>query len=111
MTILATWGDFEEEVLKAENPVVALFHASWCSFCRAYLPDFRGSKANGVKLVEVDISSESSPFWDAYGIEITPTLILFHEGKVAGRADGRSLRGLEKGDLERLLQLARENKR
>ncbi len=101
--------DFDRDVLNSGVPALALFYAQWCPYCRDYLPTFRGAEAEGVKLVEVDISDESDPLWDVYGIEVVPTLILFHRGSVIGRADGRYLRGLQEADLARMLEVAREN--
>ncbi len=102
--------DFEAEVLRAEEPVLALFHARWCPFCTDFLPLFRAAQDADVRLAEVDISDESDPLWDAYGIEIVPTLLLFHAGEVAARADGMYLRGLSREDLERMVRLAREKR-
>ncbi len=110
MIATAAEPEFEREVLSSEKPALALFYAQWCPFCRAYLPVFRGAESDGVKLVEVDISDESDPLWDVYGIEVVPTLILFHGGGVIGRADGRYLRGLEEADLERMIQIAMEKR-
>lgn len=102
--------NFEAEVLQVEGPVLALFLATWCPFCTDFLPLFRAAHDGGVRLAEVDISDESSPLWGAYAIEIVPTLILFHEGGVVGRADGVHMRGLGPEDLERMLELAREKR-
>ncbi len=60
-------------------------------------------------LVEVDISDEANPLWDTYSIEVVPTLILFRNGLMLDRADGRFMEGLHEGDLERLLETARKN--
>jgi thioredoxin-like negative regulator of GroEL len=108
MMAVTAWEDFQEEVLSSDEPVLALFHASWCPFCRAFLPLFRDAKADGVRMVEVDVSDDESPFWEAFGVEVVPTLILFHQGRVVTRADGRFVRGLSEEDLDRLLRMARE---
>lgn len=110
MGATATRADFEAEVLRAEEPVLALFHARWCPFCRTFLSHFRSSPRGEVRRAEVDISDTSDPLWDAYGIEVVPTLLLFHRGEVVGRADGRHLRGLGPGDLQRMIRLARQKR-
>ncbi|MCJ2520139.1 MAG: thioredoxin family protein [Candidatus Thermoplasmatota archaeon] len=111
MIASATEDSFKADVLNSQHPVLALFHARWCGFCQAFLPIFRRVKGDDVELVEVDISDEASPLWDTYGLEVVPTLILFRNGTVVDRADGRFMRGLREADLERLLEAARENER
>ncbi len=96
--------DFKDDVLESEVPVVALFHARWCGFCSSFLPTFRGVRADGFRLVEVDISDYDSPLWDTYGIEIVPTLIAFDQGVVIDRVDGRFMSGLSEDDLERIVE-------
>lgn len=108
MMVLSAWDDFEREVLRFPQPVIALFHATWCPFCQAFLPTFRRFDPDGVRTVEVDVSDDDSPFWDAFGIEVVPTLILFHKGKVVARADGRFVRGLREDDLKSLIRRATE---
>ncbi len=102
--------DFERDVLSSEEPVIALFHAQWCGFCRAFMPIFRRAEALRVRLVEVDISDYDSPLWDSYGIEVVPTLILFEGGQVVARADGRYMQGLDDTDMAQVLQAATENR-
>lgn len=102
MPTLAT-ADFEREVLQAEGPVLALFQATWCGYCRWFLPRFRDATSERVRLVEVDLSDDDDPLWDAYAIQVIPTLLLFYQGQVVDRADGEYLRGLEAGELQRLL--------
>lgn len=98
--------DFKRDVLSSEEPVMALFHAQWCGFCRAFMPTFRRADADGVKFVEVDISDYDNPLWDSYAIEVVPTLILFDGGRVVSRADGRYMRGLDDADMAGMLQAA-----
>ncbi len=90
--------------------MVALFTAQWCGFCLRFLPTFRRAQAEGVRFVEVDISDYDDPLWDVYRIEVVPTLIVFHQGKVAARADGRYMRGLDDADMERMLQASAEKR-
>lgn len=100
-------ASFRREVLEAHGPVLALFYAAWCPFCRAYLPVYRQAEAPGVRRVEVDLSDEGNPLWEAYDVRVVPTLILYEGGEVVDRVDGRPLRGLREEDIDRVLGLAR----
>lgn len=93
-----------EDRIQAEDPVVVLFYADWCGFCRAFVPTFREEVGNAdVDAVAANISSESDPRWSTYEVDTVPTLIAFRNGETVARADGRAGRGLEAGDLEALL--------
>lgn len=97
---------FRQAVAESEEPVLALFVATWCGFCRAYQPRFREAETPGVRRVEVDLSDDLNPLWEEYDIQVVPTLILFRDGEVADRADGRLGRGLQGAALDRLLDQA-----
>lgn len=98
--------DFQEEILDSEEPVLVLFHAPWCPYCRSYLPVFRDAQDKGMRLAEVDIGDYDNPLWETYGIEVIPTMLLFQGGRVVARADGRYHIGLDRADLERMLKAA-----
>lgn len=83
----STW---ENEVLKADTPVLVDFWAPWCAPCRMIAPavdavaeKYQG-KAKVVKL-NVDENPETSAKYDVRGI---PTLILFNNGEVVDRQVG-----------------------
>jgi thioredoxin 1 len=82
--------NFEDEVLRSEQPYVLEFGAAWCSPCRALEPilaelasDLRGQ----VRVGKLDI--DNSPATAArFGVRGAPTIIVFRDGKECGRKLG-----------------------
>jgi len=83
-------GNFENDVLKSDRPVLVDFWAVWCQPCRALAPTIEAvaekyaSNAHVVKLNVDDNPSVSQ----RYGIKGIPTLILFKNGKEEERVVG-----------------------
>ena len=66
---------FEEQILKADQPVLVDFWAPWCTYCRRIAPTFD-------KIAEQQ--EDKLVFAEKYGIDTIPTLLLFKNGEVAG---------------------------
>jgi thioredoxin 1 len=81
---------FDAEVLKATEPVLVDFHATWCGPCKAMAPaldQVATELAGKVKVVKVDVD-ENPKVTGEYGIRAMPTLLLFKGGKVAAQHTG-----------------------
>lgn len=84
-TILHVTDDsFEDNVLKAELPVLVDYWAEWCGPCKMIAPildeisaDYAGKMA--IAKLNIDENPDTPP---KYGIRGIPTLMLFKNGNV-----------------------------
>ena len=95
-------SSFSDGRLSRGGTWAVAFLADWCPFCRRFAPGFAGLAADGARLAIADVSSDESPLWERFSIEVIPTVLLFREGSVVARFDGRPAEGLGPADLRRL---------
>jgi thioredoxin 1 len=83
-------ANFEQQVLRSELPYLLEFSATWCSPCRALEPILEavaGELQGQLRVGKVDI--DNAPAVAArYGVRGAPTVIVFRDGKEAGRKLG-----------------------
>jgi len=98
MALAVTDDNFENEVLKADGPVMVDFWAEWCGPCKALTPiidELSTEMGDAVKIVKVNI--EDAPQTPSkYGIRGVPTLMIFKGGEVVDTRVG----GLPKDQLK-----------
>ena len=90
MEITLTKGNFEDEVLKSEIPVLVDFWASWCGPCKMLAPtvaQIAEEYSGKIKVGKVNVDEEESLSRE-YGIVSIPTVILFKNGKPEKTAIG-----------------------
>ena len=83
MEITLTKGNFEDEVLKSESPVLVDFWASWCGPCKMLAPtiaQIAEEYSGKIKVGKVNVDEEET-LSRKYGIVSIPTVILFKNGK------------------------------
>ncbi len=85
-----TDGNFKDEVLKSDIPVLVDFWAAWCGPCRAIGPiveELAREYSKRLKIGKVDVD-ENPRTASHYGIMSIPTLMFFKDGKVAEQVVG-----------------------
>ena len=84
-----TSENFEQEVLKAAQPVVIDFWASWCGPCRMLSPivDEVAEERTDVKVGKVNVD-EQPELASQFGVMSIPTLLVFRDGKLVNQAVG-----------------------
>ena len=99
-----TDANFDQLVLKSEQPVMVDFWAAWCGPCRTVGPiveDLASTHADKVTVGKLNVDDNQATA-AKFGIMSIPTLILFKDGKPVKKIIGvRS-----KGNLEREFELA-----
>jgi thioredoxin 1 len=93
-----TDGNFEQEALKADVPVLVDFWAEWCMPCKMIGPiveQLADDYAGKVKIGKLDTDGNRDvPL--KYGISAIPTLILFKDGEMVKKFVGLQ----QKADLK-----------
>lgn len=100
--IKLTDQNFEQEVLRADMPVLVDFWASWCGPCQMLSPviaEIAEEYAGKVKVGKVNVDEQPN-LANRYGIASIPTVMLFKNGEVVNTSLGYR----PKNDLETMLK-------
>ena len=86
MMLTITTNSFENDVLRADKPVLVDVWAQWCPYCRRIAPAFDqvGEQyADTLTAGKINFDEESQLI-QRFGIDTIPPLMLFTNGEVIG---------------------------
>src|ERR1035437_5235018 len=96
--------NFEEEVLKSEQPVLVDFWAEWCHPCKVVGPiieELATEYAGKLKVGKVDV--DVNQVANNYGIMSIPSILIFKNGKVLKTLVGAQSKDNYKKEIDSVL--------
>jgi thioredoxin 1 len=83
--------------------IFVLFHASWCPFCRDFLPifeEYAGTNPNVCITIDVDDEPE---LCERFSVDCYPAVIFFQKGRITKRLDSEPNVGLNEDQFKEFI--------
>ncbi|MEU7003332.1 thioredoxin [Nonomuraea sp. NPDC046570] len=97
--ITLTAENFDEQVLRAGEPILVDFWAEWCPPCRMVVPVLEQIEAeHGLAIGKLN-TDEHPELMARYGVMSLPTLLLFENGEPVRQVVGAKPKRLLAGEL------------
>jgi thiol-disulfide isomerase/thioredoxin len=87
-----------DKILRTNDRVIALVYASWCPFCRNFLPIFQ-QYAQEEQQLFLCVQDDEERIGEKYSIDVFPTVLFFEQGSISKRLDGERGEGLSEKQL------------
>ena len=100
--ITLTTENFDEQVLRADRPVLVDFWTEWCPPCRMIAPILEQLESEyGDRLTIAKLNGDDHPeIARRYGVMGFPTLSLYRDGEVVHQIVGAKPKRLLKAELD-----------
>lgn len=84
---ISSMSEFEQQVLRSDQPVLVDFYASWCGPCKALAPTIEslaGEYAGKARVVKIDADANRE-LGQVGRVDAYPTVVLYNKGKEVQR--------------------------